>query len=88
MNTLGVRVYRAKGIPLKQVGAKETKSRVLFVHTVVIPSHKTKSVEAMLEGPLPKGTELVFEPDMTSMRACEVISSDSLAVKRSCLCTS
>lgn len=75
MNTLpqlGVKVHRANGEPLQQLGGKETKSQVRLVRTVVIPGHKAKLVEAKLEGQLPRGADVVFEPDAASMEACGV----------------
>ena len=86
MNTLprlGIKVHRANGEPLRQSGERETKSQAWLVHTVVIPSHKAKFVEAKLEGLLPEGKEFVFEPDVASMRACGVIATESLVTMQS-----
>ena len=83
LSPLGVTVQRANGEPLRQVGGNVARSQVQLVQAVVVPNHKAKFVEAKLEVPLQKGEELVFEPDVSAMRAFGVVAPESLVILQS-----
>ena len=80
---LGIKIHRANGKSLQQVGGTPEKAEVRLVHSVVIPSHHAKLVTAQVEVPLKKGDQMVFEPNLNRMQVYGVIAPESLVTLQS-----